>query len=422
MNIPVEGVHSSMLEKVGPHGPLRKSGEFCWGSSMNTVRIAHILPWSTVGGTELGTLRLAEAAASLGFENLLYCPAGSENLRSMLHSHGLVTCCYRQVEPSYRRPWAYLKAARRLAQDLRRHHVRIVHCADILAAHYTALAGFLAGAYVVCHVRCEHSSISARDRTFLMPVKKFVFVSEDTWNKFGMKVEPSRGQILYDGFSGADAAAAECPATAREHYGLPADAFVIGMASRVHPCKDFETLIEAGRILISRFPNCRILIAGDYTNVPAHREHYAHLQALLRESAMQDHFVFSGFEANMERFFAAIDVFALSTHGEGFPLAIIEAMYHAKPVVATSVGGIPEAVSSDETGYLIPPRSPQQFAQALIELRQDPELYLKMSTATRRRMEDQFSAHHFHQSVKELYCSIARSSHLMGEEPSCLPT
>ena len=121
----------------------------------------------------------------------------------MLHSHGLVTCCYRQVEPSYHRPWAYLKAARRLANDLRRHHVRIVHCADILAAHYTALAGFLAGAYVVCHVRCEHSSISARDRTFLMPVKKFVFVSQDTWNKFGMKVERSRGRILYDGFSGA---------------------------------------------------------------------------------------------------------------------------------------------------------------------------------------------------------------------------
>ena len=56
---------------------------------------------------------------------------------------------------------------------------------------------------------------------------------------------------------------------------------------------------------------------------------------------MQDHFVFAGFEANMERFFAAIDVFALSTHGEGFPLAIIEAMYHAKPVVATRWAAFP---------------------------------------------------------------------------------
>jgi glycosyltransferase involved in cell wall biosynthesis len=389
---------------------------------MNPVRIAHILPWSTIGGTELGTVRLAEAAASSGFENLMYCPVGSEVLRSMLHSHGLATCCYQQVEPSFHRPGPYLRAARRLANDLRRHHVRIVHCSDILAAHYTALAGFLAGAYVLCHVRCEHSNISRRDRTFLMPVKKFVFVSQGTWDKFGMKIEPSRGQILYDGFSGARGAVAEWPTEARQHYGLPADAFVIGMASRVHPCKDFETLIEAGRILTAQFPNCRFLIAGDYKDVPAHREHHAHLQALLRDAAMQDHFVFAGFEANMERFFAAIDVFALSTHGEGFPLAIIEAMHHGKPVVATQVGGIPEAVDHDQTGYLIPPRSPELFAQALVRLRADSELFSRMSEASRRRMQERFSAEQFHHSVKNLYCSIARQTRLLGEEPSCLPT
>ena len=170
---------------------------------MNPVRIAHILPWSSIGGTELATMRLAEAAAESGFENLLYCPLDSERLRCTFQKHGLTTCCYRQVEPSYHKPIPYLRAARQLAHSLRRHHVRIVHCSDILAAHYAALAGRLAGAYVLSHVRCQHSAISARDRTFLLPVNKFVFVSRDTWHTFGMEVPTSRGQILYDGFSEA---------------------------------------------------------------------------------------------------------------------------------------------------------------------------------------------------------------------------
>jgi glycosyltransferase involved in cell wall biosynthesis len=389
---------------------------------MNPIRIAHVLPWSNIGGTELGTLRLAEAAASCGFENILYCPIGSDPLRSMLHSHGLATCCYEQVEPSYRHPLPYLRAARHLAHEFRRHHIRIVHCADILAAHYTAFAGRLAGAYVLSHVRCQHSTVTPRDRTFLKPVQKFIFVSQDTWNTFGMKVPPSCGEVIYDGFSGPDTAATLSQAEARERYDLPKDAFVIGMASRVHPCKDFETLIEAAQILIARFPDCQVLIVGDYTNVPAHREHYQHLQAMLREKAIQDHFVFAGFESDMTSFFSAIDVCALSTHAEGFPLAIIEAMHYGKPVVATRVGGIPEAISHEETGYSIPPRSPQEFADALIRLHADADLYSKMSAAARQRMQDLFSADQFHNRVKSLYCSIAKQSHMMGEEPSCLPT
>ena len=124
----------------------------------------------------------------------------------------------------------------------------------------------------------------------------------------------------------------------------------------------------------------------------------------------------------MTSFFSAIDVCALSTHAEGFPLAIIEAMHYGKPVVATRVGGIPEAVSHEESGFAIPPRSPQEFAVALIRLRGDADLYSKMSAAARQRMQDLFSADQFHHRVRSLYCSIAKQSHLMGEEPSCLPT
>ena len=58
---------------------------------MNPIRVAHILPFSNVGGTEKATLRLAEAAALVGFENILYCPEGADDLRRFYHRHCFVT-------------------------------------------------------------------------------------------------------------------------------------------------------------------------------------------------------------------------------------------------------------------------------------------------------------------------------------------
>jgi glycosyltransferase involved in cell wall biosynthesis len=196
------------------------------------------MPFPNVGGTERATLRLAEAAAHCGFENTIYCPRGACDLKHFYHEHAFSTAVYDQIEPSYHHPLPYLRAAQALAQDMKRRHVRIVHCADILGAHYAALAGRLAGAFVLSHVRCQHSSITRRDQTFLYPLQKFVFVSKNTWEVFGMNVPKDKGEVLYDGISETEPAE-QSITEIRARYGLPGDVPVIGMASRVHPCKDF---------------------------------------------------------------------------------------------------------------------------------------------------------------------------------------
>ena len=200
------------------------------------------------------------------------------------------------------------------------------------------------------------------------------------------------------------------------------NAFVIGMASRVHPCKDFETLVHASKLLIDRFPDCRVLLAGDYSRS---RRTHATTNNCSNSFAKWDcgtTLYLPDSKLNMERFFAAVDVFALSTHAEGFPLAVIEAMSHGKPVVATAVGGIPEAVVDHETGYLIPPKSPELFADALIKLRQDLDVYARLSEAGRSRMKETFSAEQFQHRVRNLYACIARHLHSIGNDPPCMST
>lgn len=388
---------------------------------MNPIRVAHILPFSNVGGTEQATLRLAEAAAHCGFENLLYCPQGADDLRRLFHRNCFVTACYEQVEPSYHHPLPYLKAVRTLAHDLRRHGIRIVHCADILGAHYAAFAARLAGAYVISHVRCQHCSITRRDQSFLIPVQKFVFVSRDTWKVFGMDVPPAKGHVLYEGVPELQGSTWDRD-EARRHYSLPIDAPVIGMASRVHPGKDFETLIQAVKLLSDLVPGCTVLIVGDIQQNPIHREYFSRLQALLSETGMTAQFIFAGFEADMSRFYAAIDGFVLSTHGEGFPLVILEAMAHERPVIATDTGGIPEIVVHEQTGLLVPPKSPEKMAGALMAVLSDPALRNRIARAGCLHVREHFSQQQFQRNVRDLYCGIAKQQGLVGECAPCIPT
>jgi glycosyltransferase involved in cell wall biosynthesis len=387
---------------------------------MNPVRVAHILPFSNVGGTEQATLRLAEAAAHCGFENLLYCPAGADELRRLFHQHCFVTACYEQVEPSYTHPVPYLRAVGQLARELRRHSIRIVHCADILAAHYTALAGRLAGAYVVSHVRCEHPEVTSRDRTFLMPVQKYVFVSRNSWKVFGVSVPEAKGEVLYEGIAKVEGSTWS-KESARAWYGIAPDADVVGMASRVHPGKDFETLISAAQRMAELNRSCLFLIAGDYEKNATHREHFQRLERLLRETGMAARFVFGGFEDDMARFYAAIDAFVLSSHAEGLPLVILEAMAHEKPVVATDTGGIGELVVDGETGLLVPPGSPDRMAAALVTVL-ETEAGVRFGRAGCRRAMEAFGVEQFQHRVKELYCGIAKQQGLMGECAPCMPT
>lgn len=388
---------------------------------MNPIRIAHILPFPNIGGTEVATLRLADALAMAGYESILFCPSGSNELRQLFHEHSFVTSCYDQVEPSYHNPLPYLRATRFLTHELRRHQVRIVHCSDILAAHYAGLAGRLSGAFVMSHVRCQSCDISKRDQSFLYPVQRFVFVSMQTRDTFAMRKRALRGDVLYDGIT-LPAMSEAASGQAREHYGIAPESIVVGMASRVHPSKDFETLIKAAKTIVDAFPQCCFLIAGDYQKEPAHREYHGRLAALINQAGLSEHFLFAGFEQDMGRFYAAIDMFVLSSHAEGFPLVLLEAMSHAKPVVATDVGGVSEAIVHNQSGLLVPHASPDKLAESLLLLIRDPEEARRLAEGARRQVQQKFSDEQFFQRVKSLYSSLVRQLNLMGESPACIST
>ena len=190
--------------------------------------------------------------------------------------------------------------------------------------------------------------------------------------------------------------------TARQRLGLPAKAPVITCLANFTPTKGQAVIIDAMPSLAKRFPGIRAVLAGDGPALPSLRE-----RAVARGVA--ESVVFPGsFRAPWDLLRAA-DVFVLASEIEGLPLVVLEAMSQGVPVVATDVGGMPEAVIDDVTGFLLPPRDPDALAVAVTRILGDPDVAHRMRRAALARFEQRFTMQRMLEAHRDLYMRLARS-------------
>lgn len=377
--------------------------------------IAHILPWQTVGGTELATLRIAKGIDGAEFRSIAFHLPDAGPIQELFESEGFQTAQYRTFGLSFRNPALAAKITFDMARALRRHRVDLVHCADVLAAYYASLAGKLAGIPVLCHVRNRFASLTRRECQLLYPVNHFAFVSQDTWSHFQYKVAPGNGTVVYDGIEARGQSHSDIDrASLRREFGIPDGAAVIGMVARVAPQKDYPTLIKAARRVVRAHPNVRFLIVGEYSGTPAYREHYSEIKRMLADAGVGEYFVFTDFQSDVPKFLDLMDIFVLSTHCEGLPLVILEAMAHGKPVIATDVDGIPEIVSHNKTGLLYAHQDEEALYGHLIALLSDREFSNRLGAAGKHTVESKWTHERFARDVKNLYRRLLGAEHKTG--------
>lgn len=172
---------------------------------------------------------------------------------------------------------------------------------------------------------------------------------------------------------------------ARQRFGLPEGAFVIGIAATLRSWKGHDDLIDAFERLATRFPDLHLLIAGDGPR----REHLTQ-KTSMSPHAGRIHLV--GHQEDVPAALAAMDLFALPSYAnEGVPQAIMQAMAMGLPVVSTTVGAIDEAVRDGDTGFLVAPRNPEMLAGAIEKFLLSPALADASGAAGRQAAEACFS-------------------------------
>lgn len=144
---------------------------------------------------------------------------------------------------------------------------------------------------------------------------------------------------------------------ARSRLGLPSDTTrVLGWVGRVVPVKGADIFLRALALLPEGVGIASII--GDGPDRPA-------MEQLARELGIAERVRFHGEVDDAAAFLPAFDALVLSSRSEGTPIVVLEAMRAALPVIATSVGGVPDLVSDPQTGWLVPAESPEALAAAI---------------------------------------------------------
>jgi len=232
------------------------------------------------------------------------------------------------------------------------------------------------------------------DQLVLRRFKHVVAVSDEIAREIVDSGVPSAKVSVID--NGIDLAAFRnpCPKVGAEFR--TSGMRIVGAVGRLVDQKGFDYLLRAIPRILERFPNTVFLIAGEGTE-------RAKLEALASELNIAGQVHFMGARSDMPNVYASFDVFALSSLNEGMPIALIEAMATAKPVVATRVAAVPKLVIDGETGLLIEPRSPEALSDAVCQLLENSALCERLGRAARARIEQQFSSEVMAQRYLKLY-------------------
>jgi len=185
-----------------------------------------------------------------------------------------------------------------------------------------------------------------------------------------------------------------------QKYDLDPRVALIGVPARLVVAKGHRYLIQAIPEIIQSFPQVKFLFAGDGSEKES-------LKSLCTQLNLDNYVTFAGYVRDIFETMAGFDLLVLPSIIEPFGLVLAEGMALKKPIVATSVGGIPEVVQDQVTGLLVPPKDPYSLAQAIITVLKDKNFALSFGEAGRKRVEALFDIKKMVEKIEALLAEMS---------------
>jgi glycosyltransferase involved in cell wall biosynthesis len=211
--------------------------------------------------------------------------------------------------------------------------------------------------------------------------------------------QPNRIRVAHRGVAEPRQVSEVELATLRENLRIPSSAAVVSAIARLRPQKAIDRLIEATP-LVERLLGrpVSLIVVGDGTEATK-----------LREMASRNNptqIIFVGAKVDVAPWFRIADVVVLPSLREGFPKSAVEAVACRRPLVASSVGGIPELIQHGKTGTLVPPGDVGALSEALAQVLSSPERAARMAKAAYRDYRERFTTEAMVASWIECYSDV----------------
>lgn len=368
------------------------------------IRIMKFLAVLAIGGSERQAVLLGEELDRTRFDvHFGYCARTNDNIEAKLIQRGVPLTQY-DVRNLYG-----VKAFRqrvKLAQYLRRQRISIVHSYNFYSNVFAVPAARLAGVpVIIASIRDNGQGWTPWQRRVERLVCRMA-------HRVVVNAEVIKRRLTAEGYDGdritvvpngtnftPDTPPSRC-ARLREELELPPAAPIVGMVARLDPIKGIEYFLEAAALVRAECPDARFLIVGDNRVNVAYRND---LKRLAQRLGLHTVLRFTGFRNDAADLLSLCSVSVLASLSEGLSNTLLESMAAGIPVVATAVGGNPEAVEDGVTGILVPPKDSAALAAAICRILYDKELAAAMGRAGRRRVLDCFGTERMIERTQQLY-------------------
>lgn len=295
---------------------------------------------------------------------------------------------------------AAIRQILRLRAYIRRNRIDLVQTFMFKASVIGVLAAWGAScrAIVTSRRSLDFASGHYRMTRFLNGLSTRILANSETVKAATIeaeKVSPDKIDVLYNGVDLERFGRIETSHTAGlGRFGIPEGAPVVGIVANLRPVKDIPFFLDAAKVAAAEIPDAAFLVVGTGPLKPQ-------LEAYAAELGIRERVYFAGPADNIAELLPHLKVGCLTSLAEGFSNAVLEYMAAGIPVVATAVGGNPEAIVHGVTGYLVKGRDVAGFAQHIVGLLRDEGTRRVMGRRAQARCRELFT-------VQEMVCGHER--------------
>lgn len=366
-------------------------------------RVLFVLHYPMFGGPHNRILRITEPFRAAGWDCAVVLPTEKGNAAPWLRSGGvevIETPLHRlrrlkSPMPNIRMLWRAPREIAALREIVRRWNPDVVVVGNLLMPH-AAIAAHLESRAVVWQI--VDTAVPKGLQVFLMPLVRCL---ADAVIYGGAGLEHAHigtrrlSQPSFVVSPPVDTSRFKADPDARSDVRIELDidegAPVVGQVAAISPKKGLEYFVQAAALIARAHPEARFLVIGSAHGL--HVEYFEGLKRLQAELGLADtQVLWLGDRPDTERFYAAMDVFTMSSipNSEGTTTTSMEALACEVPVVATNVGAVSEVVVDGENGYLVRPNDPEELVQRVNVLLQDAGRRRDFGAAGRRRTIENF--------------------------------
>lgn len=361
-------------------------------------RVAHVTFDMGIAGAEQVICNLVENTDPSRYEVSILCldqPVGPFGIQ--LQKKGYPVIGFN------RQPGFDLTLIKAIRKHIQAHRIDVLHCHQYTPYIY----GLFGAAMTPCKVIFTEHGRFYPDHRKLKRVLINPFLNLFTDDVTAISAATREALIQYENFPGNkvrvvyngihDARFLMPPdPELKKSLGIRETARVLATVARLDPIKNQKMMLRAVKIVQQDYPETVLILVGDGPE----RES---LENLTSELGLSASVIFTGFREDAHRFYKIADIFLLTSFSEGTAMTLLEAMAAGIPCIGTDVGGNPEIIRDQETGFIVPSDDENMLAEKIKQLFRDEALIKRMGRSGRTRFEENFTVEKMVQAYQEMY-------------------